>query len=318
MQTSRSAESVPDISFVVPLYNEEGNVVKLHEKIVRAGRGLGRSFEIIFVDDGSNDRTVDRAKKLSPLTLIVFRRNFGQTAAMDAGIKAARGKIIVTLDGDLQNDPADTRLLLDKLEEGFDVVSGWRYKRQDNFMKKFFSRGANLLRKILLNDSIHDSGCSLKAYRRECFDGVDLYGEMHRFIPAILEMDGWRVTEVKVSHHPRVSGRTKYNWKRAIKGFVDMVSIWFFRHYTARPLHFFGGTGMLLIFLGGGILLWMLAEKLIFGQAIAERLWPLVGVFLTLAGIQFFIFGLLADMIMKNNFKIRGRMNYVVKEVVEK
>ncbi|HHH12506.1 MAG TPA: glycosyltransferase [Candidatus Moranbacteria bacterium] len=310
-------DTEPEISFVVPLHNEEGNVRELHRQIVAAGKDLGKSFEVIFVDDGSRDKTVENLRDLSPLKLIIFRRNFGQTAAMDAGIKAARGRVIITLDGDLQNDPADSELLLRKMEEGFDVVSGWRHKRQDDLMKKFFSRGANLLRKILLSDSIHDSGCSLKAYRRECFEGVDLYGEMHRFIPAVLEMDGWRVGEVKISHRPRRSGVTKYNWKRAVKGFVDMVSIWFFRHYSARPLHFFGGAGILLGLLGGGILLWMLVEKVFFGAAIADRLWPLVGVFLTLAGIQFFIFGLLADMILKNNFKLRGRMNYSIKEVRE-
>ncbi len=309
---NHNANSV-EISFVVPLYFEEDNVVQLHANIVAAAEKLRKSYEVIFVDDGSRDATVQRAQELSPLTLIVLRRNFGQTAAMDAGIKAARGEVVVTLDGDLQNDPADTKLLLDKLDEGFDVVSGWRYKRKDTFMKKFFSRGANLLRKILLNDSIHDSGCSLKAYKRECFEGIDLYGEMHRFIPAILEMDGWRVGEVKVSHHPRVAGVTKYNWRRAVKGFVDMVSIWFLRHYAARPLHFFGGTGIVLTVVGSAILGWMLVEKILFGEAIAGRMWPLVGVFVTLAGIQFFIFGLLADMTMKNNFKIRGRMNYVIK-----
>ena len=315
--SNKDNSSQVDISFVVPIYNEEDNVAQLHKNIVQAGKDLNKSFEIIFVDDGSDDETVKRAKSLSPLKLIVFRRNFGQTAAMDAGIKVACGKIIITMDGDLQNNPKDTKLLLDKLEQGFDVVSGWRYKRKDNLMKKFFSRGANLLRKILLNDSIHDSGCSLKAYRRECFEGIDLYGEMHRFIPAILEMDGWRIGEVKVSHHPRMSGVTKYNSLRAVKGFVDMISIWFFRHYAARPLHFFGGTGIILAVSGIFILTWMLIEKIIFDASISQRLWPLVGVFLTLAGIQFFIFGLLADMVMKNNFKIRNRMNYIVKKVIE-
>src|SRR3989339_842013 len=160
------------ISVVVPLYNEEGNVKNLHAKILSACQNLGREFEIIFIDDGSKDKTVENCQGLSPLKLIEFRRNFGQTAAFDAGIKNAEGEIIITMDGDLQNDPADIGLLLEEMEKGFDIVSGWRFNRKDNFSKKFFSRGANLLRKILIHDKIHDSGCSLKAYRKECFADV--------------------------------------------------------------------------------------------------------------------------------------------------
>src|SRR3972149_9065205 len=156
------------LSVVVPLYNEEGDVKELHERIKQAAKSIGRLFEIIFIDDGSRDKTIPSTRGLSPLKLIVFRKNFGQTAAFDAGIKTARGEIIITLDGDLQNDPSDIPLLLRKMDEGYDVVSGWRHKRNDPLMKRFFSRGANLLRKILVQDGIHDSGCSLKAYRREC------------------------------------------------------------------------------------------------------------------------------------------------------
>lgn len=162
---------------------------------------------------------------------MVFRKNFGQSAAFDAGFKRATGDIVITMDGDLQNDPADIPLLLAKLDEGYDVVSGWRVKRQDSLSKKIFSRGANMLRTILIHDNIHDSGCSLKAFRRECFEDFDLFGEMHRFIPALLEIKGFRVAEVPVSHHPRVHGVTKYNWKRSVKGFVDMLAVWFWRKY---------------------------------------------------------------------------------------
>ncbi len=308
-------ENQPYLSVVVPLYNEEGNVKELHRRIREALQNIGKSFEIIFVDDGSKDKTVEETVGLSPLTLISFRKNFGQTAAFDAGIKAATGEIIITLDGDLQNDPADIPLLLAKIDEGYDVVSGWRFQRNDPLMKRFFSRGANLLRKILVKDGIHDSGCSLKAYRRECFQDVDLFGEMHRFMPALLALDGFRVSEVKVSHHRRVHGVTKYNWKRAIKGFVDMIAIWFWRKYSYRPIHLFGGVGMLLSIVGSGILLWMLIEKLIFGASLAERLWPLVGIFFVLVGVQLFVFGLLADIVVRNYYHSRGRMNYSVREV---
>ena len=303
------------ISVVVPLYNEEGNVVKLHEKIVSACKEIKQEYEIIFVDDGSKDNTVNNAKKLSPLILIELRKNFGQTAAFDAGFKASSGDIIVTMDGDLQNDPSDIPLLLDKMDEGYDIVSGWRKKRKDSLEKKIFSRTANLLRKILLKDSIHDSGCSLKAIKRKALEEVDLFGEMHRFIPAILEFDGWKVGEIEVSHHPRIHGKTKYNWKRGLKGFVDMVFIWFWRSYSSRPIHFFGGTGLVFIFAGSLILLWMLIEKFALNGSISERIWPLMGVFIIILGVQFLIFGLLADIIIKNYYKIRNRMNYSIKNV---
>lgn len=312
------SENQPYLSVVVPLYNEEGNVAELHRRIYEAVQKIGRPFEIIFIDDGSSDKTIDMTVSLSPLTLIRFRKNFGQTAAFDAGIKAAKGEIIITLDGDLQNDPADIPLLLEKIDEGYDVVSGWRHKRKDSLMKRFFSRGANLLRTVLVKDGIHDSGCSLKAYRRECFKEVDLFGEMHRFMPALLALDGFRVTEVKVSHHPRVHGVTKYNWKRAIKGFVDMIAIWFWRKYSYRPIHLFGGAGMLLSFVGSVILIWMLVEKVFFGASLAERLWPLVGIFFVLVGVQLFVFGLLADIVVRNYYHSRGRMNYTIREVRER
>ncbi len=311
------SENQPYLSVVVPLYNEEGNVLELHRKIREALEKIGRPFEIIFIDDGSKDKTLEEAKQCHPLRLVSFRKNFGQTAAFDAGIKAATGEIVITLDGDLQNDPADIPLLLEKIDEGYDVVSGWRHKRQDPWSKKIPSRIANLLRKILIQDNIHDSGCSLKAYRRECFRDVDLFGEMHRFMPALLSLDGFRVAEVKVSHYPRVHGVTKYNWKRGIKGFVDMISIWFWRKYSHRPIHLFGGSGILLSVVGSGILAWMLIEKLVFGASIAERMWPLVGIFFVLVGVQLFVFGLLADIVIRNYYHSRGRMNYSIREIIE-
>lgn len=305
------------LSVIVPLYNEEGNVKELHRRIKEACEKLGKRYEIIFMNDGSEDKTLENCRGLTPLTLINFRRRFGQTAAFDAGIKQATGDIIIMMDGDLQNDPADIGLLLSEMDKGFEVVSGWRWQRKDSFSKKIFSRGANLLRKILIQDKIHDSGCSLKAYRRECFEDVDLFGEMHRFIPAILEMQGYKVGEVKVSHHPRLHGKTKYNWKRSIKGFVDMISIWFWRKYANRPLHLFGGSGIILSFLGVLILIWMAIAKIFYGASISDKIWPLIGVFMTLVGIQLFIFGLLGDILIKNYYKSRGKMNYSIKEVIE-
>jgi glycosyltransferase involved in cell wall biosynthesis len=180
-----------------------------------------------------------------------MRKNFGQTAAMDAGIKASQYDYIVTMDGDRQNDPADIPRLVEYLEENdLDIVSGWRKHRKDTAMKKFTSRGANFLRKIIIDDGIHDSGCSLKIYRRECFDHINLYGEMHRFIPALLKIKGFKVGEIVVNHRPRTSGKTKYNWKRTFKGFVDMISVWFWGKFAVRPLHIFGTAGILSMLLG--------------------------------------------------------------------
>ncbi len=306
-----------EISVVVPVFNEEDNVEKLHTKIKEECAKLGRTFEIIFINDGSTDRTAEKCRNLSPLRLINFRKNYGQTAAFDAGFQAARGEVIITMDGDLQNDPADIAKLLEKMDEGFDVVSGWRFERKDSLSKKIFSRGANLLRKFFMQDKIHDSGCSLKAYKRECFEDLELFGEMHRFIPALLEIDGFKVGEVKVSHHPRISGVTKYNWKRAFKGFVDMVSIWFWRKFANRPLHLFGASGMVLSFLGGMILVWMFVEKVFWGESIGERIWPMIGVMLVLVGVQLFISGLLADILIKNYFKAKNHRGYNIREIIE-
>lgn len=306
----------PYLSVVAPVYNEEGNVKELHRRIVEACSAIGKPFEIIFVDDGSKDDTVKNCEGLSPLTLIKFRKNFGQTAAMDACFKHAKGEIIITMDSDLQNDPKDIPLLLAEMEKGYDVVSGWRFKRKDTLSKHLSSRAANLLRKVLINDTIHDSGCSLKAYKKECFQDVDLFGEMHRFIPAILELQGYKVGEVKVTHHARIHGVTKYNWKRGLKGIVDMISVWFWRKYSNRPLHLFGGTGIVFTALGMVILFWMGVEKIFFGYPVATRNWPLLGVFFVLVGIQLFISGLLADILLKSYYKNKNTMNYNIKEII--
>jgi glycosyltransferase involved in cell wall biosynthesis len=310
-------EEKKDLSIIVPLLNEEGNVKELHRRIKVACEALGKSYEIIFIDDGSTDKTVEFCQNLSPLKLIKQRKRFGQTAAFDAGIKNAVGDIVITMDGDLQNDPADIGKLLEKMNEGFDVVSGWRHERKDPFMKKISSRMANIVRQILIEDNIHDSGCSLKAYKRDCFSGVDLFGEMHRFMPAILQFDGYKVSEVKVSHHARMHGVTKYNWKRGVKGIADMISIWFWRKYSSRPLHLFGATGMALSFVGVLILIWMAIEKVFFHSSLAQRIWPLIGVFFVMVGVLLFVFGLMADIMVRTYYKNQGRMNYSIKEIIE-
>ena len=306
------------ISIVVPVYNEEGNVEKLHEEIKTVCEKENYEYEIIFVDDGSSDRTVELAKKLKPLKLICMRRNFGQTAAMDAGIKAAKYDYIVTMDGDRQNDPADIPHMIEYLEENnLDVVSGWRKHRKDTIMKKFTSRGANFLRGIIVKDHIHDSGCSLKVYRRECFEGMNLYGEMHRFIPALLKIKGFSVGEVVVNHRPRTEGVTKYNWKRTFKGFVDMISVWFWNKYSTRPLHMMGSIGLVSLFLGGVCGIWSVVLFCLGYKMSTNIMPPLLTVFFIIIGLLFFIFGLMSDILVKTYYGVKIDCPYNVKEVIE-
>jgi len=303
------------LSIIVPLLNEEGNVEKLHTEIVKVCESLNKSYEIIFVDDGSTDATVKKCLDLKPLKLIVLRKNFGQTASMDAGIKEAQGKIVITMDGDLQNDPRDIPRLLRKMNEGnFDVVSGWRKKRRDPWSKKFFSKGAEVLRKKLINDKIHDSGCTLKAYRRECFYDVDLLGEIHRFIPALLIIRGYKVGEIVVHHRPRIHGVTKYNYKRALKGLLDMMGVWFWRKYAGRPLHLFGGLGVTSFTFGSFMLLTLFTARIFYNYSLSDKVWPLLAIFFMLLGIQLFISGLMADILIKSHYKGR-HMNYTIKEI---
>lgn len=294
------------ISFVVPIFNEEGNLEKLHQEILKVVKTLqktrkkAKDFEIIFVDDGSKDKGPEIMKSLKPLKVITLRRNSGQTAALDAGFKAAKGEYVVSLDGDLQNDPHSVPKMIDYLEKNnLDVVCGWRKNRKDSFSKKFVSNGAKWLRSFLIRDHVHDSGCTLRVYKQECFDGLSLRGELHRFIPALLVWRGFKVGEIPVKHHPRHSGRSKYSMTRTIKGFMDMLTLWFFHKFASRPLHMLGALG--LVSFGGGLLIgvWMLVERLILLNPIGQRMWPLIAVFLMLFGVQIFISGLIMDLIIR-------------------
>ena len=301
-------------SVIIPAYNEEDAVVPLYREIKVVMDRLGQPYEVIFVDDGSTDRTFERLSALSPIKIIRFRKNFGQTAALDAGFKHAQGKIFITLDGDGQNDPADIPRLLEKLDEGYDVVSGWRKNRKDTFSKKFVSRGANVMRKFFVADHIRDSGCTLKVYRRECFDELDLFGEIHRFIPAMLAWKGFKIAELDVNHRQRTTGQTKYNWKRMVKGFVDMISVWFWRKYSSRPLHLFGGFGVLLGGVGFLLGLYLAIMRIFKLLSLQNSIWPLVSVFLILAGIQLFISGLLGDIAIKTYYNSKRRV-YTIRDI---
>lgn len=305
-------------SIVIPAFNEEDAVQELHSELVQVMDKIDGSYEIIFVNDGSLDNTLQILKKLSPIKIISFRKNYGQTAAIDAGVKNAKGEYIIMLDADGQNPPFEIPKLVQKLHQGnYDVVSGWRKNRKDKPLKKFTSRGANRLRHFLIDDGINDSGCTLKIYKRECFDGVNLQGEMHRFIPAILKISGYKIGEVIVEHRLRTTGKTKYNMKRVLKGFIDMWSIWFWRKYAGRPLHLFGGLGVILM-LGGGIMgIVLIILRVLSLISLQRTIWPIFSIFLFLVGIQLFVSGILADMMIKNHYS-NGRTVYEIKDITER
>jgi glycosyltransferase involved in cell wall biosynthesis len=308
------------ISIIIPCYDEEGNVVPLYLRLRKVLEGIGDKWEIIFIDDGSTDNTFrileGLNKKDKRVRIIKFRRNFGQTAAMDAGFKHAKGEIIIPMDADLQNDPRDIPRLIAKINEGYDVVSGWRYKRKDPITKKIFSRIADILRRLLTGVKIHDSGCTLKAYKKECFDGLDLYGEMHRSIPALLFWKGFKIGEIKIMHHKRLYGKTKYNLKRVIKGFLDLLVVVFWQRYSARPIHLFGGVGLLTGFVGFIIALYLTIMKLLYNQSIANRPLLLLAVLLIILGVQFLVFGVLADIMVKLYYG-KDRRNYNIEKIIE-
>ena len=304
-------------SVVVPIYNEDGNLKELHQRIKQVMESLGKPYEIIFIDDGSFDKTPSILNELSPLTVITFRKNFGQTAALDAGFKQAEGEFIITLDGDLQNPPEEIPKLINKEKEGFDVISGWRKKRKDPLFKRIVSKGANRLRKFFIDEGIHDSGCTLKIYRKECFKDLNLHGEIHRFIPGVLKWQGYKIGEVEVQHDPRKYGETKYTYSRILKGFVDMIGVWFWRKYSSRPLHLFGGAGIIFTFFGSFLLFALFILRLLKIISLAESIWPLVSIFLILVGILLFVSGLLGEIMIKN-FYSNGRTPYNIKQVNKK
>lgn len=303
-------------SVVVPIYNEAAAVIELHERLLNVMRQLNEPFELIFVNDGSTDNTASILEKLSSVIIITFRKNFGQTAALDAGIKHATGEYIITLDADLQNPPEEIPKLIEALHtQNMDVISGWRVNRKDTNLKQLISRGANILRRRFINDGIHDSGCTLKIYKRDCFAHIDLFGEIHRFIPGLLRWQGFTIGEIIVDHKPRKNGVSKYKSDRILKGFVDMIGLWFWRKYSTRPLHLFGGSGFLLTLLGAGLLLILAIARAVYGYALSTSVWPLIAILFILVGIQLFISGLLAEILMKNYYRGDQHRPYTIKSI---
>jgi glycosyltransferase involved in cell wall biosynthesis len=312
------AGDIPQLSVVIPLYNEEASLPLLIEQLLAALRPMGRSFELVLVDDGSRDRTPEllraQAREVKELVAVLLRRNYGQTAAMAAGFDASHGDVIVTLDGDLQNDPADIPLLLDRLEDGYDLVSGWRHRRQDAALSRLLpSLLANRLIGRVTGVPLHDYGCSLKAYRREVLADLNLYGELHRFLPALAYIEGARITEVKVNHHPRRFGSSKYGIDRTFRVLMDLLTVWFMKRFLTRPMHVFGFAGLLVLLCGVVIALWLVGEKLLLGTDIGDRPLLLMAVLAILSGVQLFGFGLLAELQMRTYHESQGRPIYRVR-----
>ena len=316
---SRREEEL-QLSVVVPLYNEEESLRPLVERILAHVRPLGLGFELVLVDDGSRDGTAAGLRQLvsetPELVAVLLRRNYGQTAAMAAGFDASRGAVIVTLDGDLQNDPADIPLLLAKLEEGYDLVSGWRHQRQDAAVSRLLpSLIANRLIARVTGVKLHDYGCSLKAYRREVVEDMNLYGELHRFLPALAFIEGARITEVQVAHHARRFGQSKYGIDRTFRVLMDLLTVWFMKRFLTRPMHVFGLGGLGAMALGGLLGLWLLVEKLM-GADIGDRPLLLAALLSFLTGVQLFCFGLLAELQMRTYHESQGRPIYRVREAL--
>lgn len=311
-----------EVSVVVPVYNEVESIPRLLEAISSTLKAREISYEIICVDDGSSDGSSallrELALKRNDLRAVLLRRNYGQTPAMAAGFNFAKGKVIVTLDGDLQNDPRDIPLLIAKLNEGFDLVSGWRKNRQDAMMTRLIpSKIANWLIAKVTGVNLHDYGCSLKAYRSELITDMHLYGELHRFIPALAFIEGARIAEVPVRHHARQFGHSKYGLGRTFRVLMDLFTIYFMKRFLTRPMHVFGLFGLVSMLVGLGLGLYLTVLKLGLGQEIGDRPLLILSVVLFLTGVQLFSFGLLAELTMRTYHESQNRPIYRVREVIE-
>jgi len=317
-----SNAALPEVSVVVPIHNEYDSLPHLVDAIASSLRAEQLRYEIICIDDGSTDRSDILLKQMaqtrSDLRAVILRRNYGQTAAMAAGFSSARGRVIVTLDGDLQNDPADIPMLLVKLEEGYDLVSGWRKDRQDAALTRLLpSKIANWLIGHVTGVKLKDYGCSLKAYRAELIADMNLYGELHRFLPALAFIEGARITEIPVRHHARRFGKSKYGLDRTFRVIMDLLTVWFMRKFLTKPMHVFGLFGVGSIAIGTVIGAYLTVLKLAYGVDIGNRPLLILAVVLVLAGVQLFSVGLLAELLMRTYHESQGRPIYRIRETIE-
>lgn len=311
----------PELSLFLPVLNEEDNLRPMHAKIREALEALGKTAEVIYVDDGSTDKSLPILREIAAsddrVRVISLRRNYGQTAAMSAGIDAARGEILIPMDADLQNDPKDIARLLEKLNEGYDVVSGWRKNRKDKLvMRKIPSWIANSVISKIGGVPLHDYGCSLKAYRREVIQDVKLYGEMHRFIPIYASWAGARVAEIPVDHHARTMGKSKYGISRTLKVVFDLMTIKFMASYQTKPIYVFGMFGMIALFLSIVAGVWAFVLKFIYGTSFILTPLPVITVVMLAISMQFFLMGLLAEMLVRTYHESQSKAIYAVREKI--
>jgi glycosyltransferase involved in cell wall biosynthesis len=309
------------LSVISPVYNEHDNISLLYEEMIKALKDIGKDWEFILVDDGSVDGSMDELQKLAQrdpihVKVVSLRRNFGQTAAIAAGVDHSSGEIIVLIDADLQNDPADIPMMLEKIEEGYDLVSGWRKARQDNQSRKIPSRIANKIIGRVTGVKLHDYGCTLKAYRREVITGFRLYGEMHRFIPAYAKTYGAKMIEVEVQHHPRRFGKPKYGLERTLKVVLDLFTVKFLSSYSDKPIYMFGGSGLALSAAGSLLLLILAVRRLGWGISVVQSPLFSISIMIFILGFILIMMGLLAEMLMRSYYESQGKRTYTVKKLV--
>ena len=289
-----------EYSVVVPVCNEKGNIKKLDKEIKEVLDKISKDYEIIYVNDASSDNSLEILKSLKKVKVISLNKNYGQATALDVGFKAALGEIVISMDGDGQNDPKDIPKMLKKLDkENLDVVTGWRKNRKDKSGIKILSKFGKSLRRFFLHDRVHDTGCTLRVYRKKAVKSLDLQGEMHRYILALLRWKGFKIGEIEVNHRKRENGKSKYGYKKMYKGFVDLIYIWFIQKFSQRPLHMFGLAGITSSGIGVLIELWMLWMKIFNGISLSDNAWFLLGFFLIITGILLFSFGIVLDIVIK-------------------
>jgi len=315
-----------ELSVVIPIYNEEKSIEPLYEELTRELKKLSLSYEIICVDDGSKDGTFSVLSKIHQkdrrLKVVRFRRNFGQTAALSAGFDYSRGEIVISIDADLENRPENIKTLLQKMNEGYDVVAGWRYKRwgggiKDIFLRRIPSESANYLVRKISGLDLHDTGCTLRAYRDYVIKNIKLYGDMHRFIPAVASMEGAKIAEVRVDYQQRKFGKSKYGFSRTLKVLEDLIFLKFLLGYSTKPIRFFGFIGIWFAFLGVVLGLFLTYQKIFMGFDIGNRPLLLLSILLVILGVQFITMGILAEIMMRTYYESQGKKIYTVREVLK-
>jgi glycosyltransferase involved in cell wall biosynthesis len=320
MKMKENKEEEVYFSVVVPVYNESENIHKLDSEIREVMRGLGKGYEVIYVNDGSTDNSLEVLKKLAHVKIIELNRNYGQATALDAGFKAAKGELVISMDADLQNDSHDIPNMIKKLnDENLDVVCGWRKNRKDKSGIKILTKTGRFVRNVLIGDKVHDTGCTLRVYKREAVKSLDLQGEMHRYILALLSWKGYKISEMVVNHRPRYSGKTKYGYSKALRGFIDLLYIWFIQKYSQRPLHVFGYLAAITFIVATITGIYSIYDKIANGQSLNRSGWFFLSIFFGIVTVLCFISGIIIDLLIKiylNSSPYEQR--YYIREIIVK